>query len=582
MGNFVILFIIWKTISTHRQIQLVFVFVLILASLFIELMSIGMIIPIITLMLDQDNSQNLLIFEYIKKFEFLEELGNTNMFMLSIFVLIVLLSGITKFFLLKLNSKVSFDIAGDLSVVMYKNILQKPFIEYRQENSNSYLNSIINSPELLAKMIFAVLNLTASSLQILVISSLLVYIQSSEYILGLLIIAIIYAIFIVAVKNKLLDNGKITRSVNGDIIKLSRESFGMIREIILSGAINYYSHIFKKLQQKLRKSQGENIYISGIPNILVEVFLITLIIYIIFIYNIEKNNLIYILPKIGLFIVAVQKLFPLSQKAFASWASIVGTKSTALEFIYLLQSNSRKEDNLVRGINGDKYGLVEFSFSTIEFKSVYFSYPDSDEWVVNGATCKIERGDRIAVIGTTGSGKSTFLDLLLGLLTPSRGSILVDGRILDTENMINLQRSVGYVSQNTFMLDTSVAENIAFGLPVSEINLDRVKYCARVAKIDTYIEGRGGYFVVTGEGGINFSGGQIKRIAIARALYAMKSILVLDESTSALDLENELDLMRSIYELKSNITILIVSHGAKSLYGCTKFFQIENGIISTS
>jgi len=288
------------------------------------------------------------------------------------------------------------------------------------------------------------------------------------------------------------------------------------------------------------------------------------------------------LPKIGLFIVAIQKLFPLSQKVFSSWTSIVSAKSIALEFICLLQSNSVKEGNLASVINSDEYSPAEYSFSKIEFRSVYFSYPDSDEWIMNGATCKIERGDRIGIIGTTGSGKSTFLDLLLGLICPSRGQILVDGIVMDGENILNLQRSVGYVCQSTYILDGSVAENIAFGLPLSEINLERVKYCAKVAKIDSYIEGRGGYFAVTGERGVNFSGGQIKRIAIARALYAMKKILILDESTSALDLETELDLMRSIYEISSDITILIVSHGVESLYGCTKFFQIENGAIIAS
>jgi ATP-binding cassette subfamily B protein len=214
----------------------------------------------------------------------------------------------------------------------------------------------------------------------------------------------------------------------------------------------------------------------------------------------------------------------------------------------------------------------------IRFESVCFRYGSDGPWVLDGLSLAIPKGARIGFVGTTGSGKSTTLDLLMGLLEPASGQILVDGAPVNGERRRAWQRTIAHVPQSIYLADTTVAENIAFGVPREAIDPERVRQAARQAQIAEFIESRpDGYQAFVGERGIRLSGGQRQRIGIARALYKQATVLVFDEATSALDNATEQAVMDAIENLDRELTILIIAHRLSTVQRCDTIIELEHG-----
>jgi ATP-binding cassette subfamily B protein len=215
---------------------------------------------------------------------------------------------------------------------------------------------------------------------------------------------------------------------------------------------------------------------------------------------------------------------------------------------------------------------------SICFSAVRFRYDNAGPWVLDGLNLTIPKGARVGFVGSTGSGKSTTLDLMMGLLTPCDGELLVDGRPISGNRLRAWQRSITHVPQNIYLADTTLAENIAFGVPPDAIDLDRVQQAARQAQIADFIESSPeGYKGYVGERGIRLSGGQRQRIGIARALYKQASVLVFDEATSALDNATEQSVMDAIEGLSSDLTILLIAHRLTTVRSCDIIVELEHG-----
>jgi ATP-binding cassette subfamily B protein len=209
---------------------------------------------------------------------------------------------------------------------------------------------------------------------------------------------------------------------------------------------------------------------------------------------------------------------------------------------------------------------------------VRFRYTDDGPWVLDGLNLSIAKGTRVGFVGSTGSGKSTTLDLLMGLLIPTEGELLVDGQSISGNRLRAWQRSIAHVPQSIYLADNTLAENIAFGVPPDTINLERVQQAARQAQISDFIESNlEGYQAYVGERGVRLSGGQRQRIGIARALYKQASVLVFDEATSALDSTTEQSVMDAIEGLNSDITILVIAHRLTTVRRCDLIVELEHG-----
>ncbi|MDA1239153.1 MAG: ATP-binding cassette domain-containing protein, partial [Proteobacteria bacterium] len=219
---------------------------------------------------------------------------------------------------------------------------------------------------------------------------------------------------------------------------------------------------------------------------------------------------------------------------------------------------------------------------SICFEDVSFSYGGGSNLVLNGLNFNVKKGSCVGIIGTTGCGKSTALDILMGLLKPTKGFIKVDGTsIISTQERASWQRSVAHVPQSIFLSDATIAENIAFGIPSDKINHNRVRDSAKRAQIADFIEsGSDGYDAFVGERGVRLSGGQRQRIGIARALYKNASVLVFDEATSALDDQTEQAVMSTIDDLSGDLTLFIIAHRLTTLRNCTQIIELKSGVVS--
>ncbi|MFM7561031.1 ABC transporter ATP-binding protein [Cylindrospermopsis raciborskii] len=282
-----------------------------------------------------------------------------------------------------------------------------------------------------------------------------------------------------------------------------------------------------------------------------------------------------VIPILGALALAANRLLPALQGCFSSIASLRGNQISLQK---VLEKLGMPVDMLPI-----PQGIGKPLNQSLQFRNIWFRYSPSTPWVLRDLCLEIKANTTVGFVGTTGSGKSTTADLILGLLQPEKGEILVDGEPLKGERLANWQRTIAHVPQSIFLSDATIAENIAFGVPLAEIDMKRVQEAARLAQIADFIEGReGGYQEIVGERGIRLSGGQRQRIGIARALYKRASVIVLDEATSALDNTTEKEVMAAIEGLSHQLTVILIAHRLSTLEKCDRIFQLDQGQVVKS
>lgn len=288
------------------------------------------------------------------------------------------------------------------------------------------------------------------------------------------------------------------------------------------------------------------------------------------------NNLTDLLPILSMFAFAALRLIPAFQQVFSSLNKI--NFSTKGLDVTLERLNENKNLKILNKTQERLKILKE-----IELKKINFIYPNSNRLALNEINLTIKSGTKIGFVGTTGSGKTTLIDVILGLLNPNSGEIFLDGSEISKLGLSKWQNSIGYVPQNIYLSDKTIAENIAFGLSIEELDIDRVKEVSKVAILDQFIteELDEGYLTKVGERGVRLSGGQKQRIGIARALYNNPSLLVLDEGTSALDNITEKLIIESIADYSNNITTIVITHRLNTIKNCDCIYYLEKGVIKS-
>jgi ATP-binding cassette subfamily B protein len=289
-----------------------------------------------------------------------------------------------------------------------------------------------------------------------------------------------------------------------------------------------------------------------------------------FVLSKGESKLLGAVPVLGALAMGAQRLLPAMQAVFGSYSAIVGNTYGLDRIVEVLTSDqaaSCPSDVIASGVR-----------TSVRFDNVMFQYAPEAPLVLRKLSFEVKHGERIGVIGATGSGKSTTMDLLLGLLQPTGGQILIDGDSLVGDKVFAWQKSLSHVPQVIYLADASIAENIAFGLPKDKIDMEQVRKAARLAQIADHIETlEAGYDTFVGERGIRLSGGQRQRIGIARALYKNATVLVFDEATSALDDETEAELMKAIDGLSKDLTVIMIAHRLSTVRRCDKILKLHKG-----
>jgi len=555
----------------RRRYQFLILLTLMILTSMFEVISIGAVIPFLGVLIEPSS-----IFELPAAQSFIQFLGVDQPTQIilpisALFASAVLMAGAMRVILLWASVKFSFILGVDLSVSIFTQVINQPYIAHTKQNSSDIISAIsIKIAQVINGVVLSVLNMISSFIIFIAIITILLIINPGASLIAILFFSALYLFFYLYVKQKLKVNSlNITRASNS-LMKILQEALGGIRDIIINGNQQFYRSIFWRADLVFRKSLGNNLFITNSPRYFMETFGVLLIVLLAYILSTQgEKSFSDGIPVLGALALGAQRLLPVMQILYNSWGNIKGTHFVLEEVLGFLNLNDSKTMNV---INDD----CTFE-KNIRLKDVSFGYDEESSPAINKINIDIKKGDRIGIIGKTGSGKSTLIDIMMGLLDPTHGTLEVDKNVITSINRRAWQSRIAHVPQNIYLSDSTLEENIAFGIPVEEIDSSLVRRAAISANIDSVInEWPLKYKTVLGERGIRLSGGQRQRIGIARALYKQADVLFLDEATSSVDTKTESSIMKAIEELGNDVTLIIIAHRITTLKNCSRILELTN------
>jgi ABC-type multidrug transport system fused ATPase/permease subunit len=487
-----------------------------------------------------------------------------------LFVLAVMISGGLRLLLAWATGRLAYGISADYSIEIYRRTLYQPYPVHVARNSSTVLSGIAHKVEGATKMQLCQLNLAKDAVLLLAVMSTLIALEPVVATLAGAGFGGSYGLASWLARRRLRRNGLRIAREQTNIIKVVQEGLGGIRDVLLGWTQPVYADVYTKASIELRRAAADTHFLSLAPRFVMETVGTVLVVGLAYWLSATSGGLGAALPVLGVMALGVQRALPLLQEAYQSWASATSSVGPVSDVLDLLDQPLPPEASLPAPPPLELH-------HDIRFEDVKFRYRDTGPDILDGLSLVIPKGVRLGVIGATGSGKSTLLDLLTGLLEPTAGSLLVDGLPVSGERLRAWQRSVAHVPQAVYLSDSTIAENIAFGVPSQAVDMQRVTQSAAEAQIAASIESRiGGYSALIGERGIRLSGGERQRVGIARALYKQGSVLVLDEATSALDNTTEQSVMDTIEGLKRDLTVIIIAHRVTTVRRCDRIVEYES------
>ena len=458
--------------------------------------------------------------------------------------------------------------------------LYKPYSWYLDKNSANLGKTILSEVgAVISQGVMPLMTLIAQSVVSVGLLTLLFYIDFLLALAVLLLFGSIYGLIFFVSSSFLLRIGRETLSANQNRYEIVSEAFGAFKEIKVTGLECSYINRFLNSSLVFARHQATALSIAQIPRFIVEgVAFCGLIIVILFLMS-RSGGLDAALPIVAIYAFAGYRLMPAAQQIYGSITQIRFSEA-AINNLY--SELSKLELSLPSFDIHRPKNQISFEVS-INLKSVSFAYPESNRLALDAIDVCIPALSTIGFVGATGSGKTTVIDIILGLLEPQKGSLTIDGMTLDQASRPSWQDLIGYVSQNIFLKDGTIAENIAFGLKGEEIDILALEKAAMAANLHNFIinDLPDGYATSVGERGIRLSGGECQRIGIARALYRKPKVLILDEATSALDNLTEQAVMDAVNNLGNSITIIVIAHRLSTVQLCDNIYLLKKGRIES-
>ena len=561
-------------LSARRRRQFALLIALMVVSAIAEVVNIGALLPFLAVLASPDLAFSNGVVRAVADLLGIQDARGLLLPMTLGFVTMAVLAGLIRLLLLRMTTRLICLSGHDLSVEMYRRTLLQPYSVHAMRNTseivsaltvkaNSIMFDILLPTALIVNAVVVVVFLTGT---LLYIDFLVATVTASIFVVAYLLIAALS-------HRKLRANGQIIADQQTKGIKLLQEGLGGIRDVLLDGLQQVYVDHYEVVDRSLRRAQGDNLFFGGSPRYLMEVVGIAAIAGLAYLVSIQ-GGITAALPTIGALALGVQRLLPAFQQGYNSWSLITGNQAALKDVLDLLEQPIAEP-----AATTDAHPLA-FN-RDVSFQDLSFSYANMAGAALDLPKLTIAKGARIGIVGATGSGKSTFLDVFMGLLHPQSGSMLVDGVPLHPGNSRDWQALIAHVPQSIYLLDDTIAANIALGLKPGKIDRARLVEAARGAQILDYVESLPeGFDTIVGERGARLSGGQRQRLGIARALYKRAPVLVLDEATSALDGDTEKAVMASIDASAADLTVLIVAHRLSTLENCDEILTVKNGAMT--
>jgi ABC-type multidrug transport system fused ATPase/permease subunit len=563
--------IIWGNCTRKRRLQFFVTIIAIVGNAFAEILSLAALIPFLSVLSDPNRFwESSTVRSYAAWFG-VHSAAQAIPAVCVAFGVITVISAASRTLTIVINSRFTMGLGADLSRLVFERTLRQPYSVHSMQNSAVVIANVTqNVGAFVGSILSPCVQLMTSSLTVVGILITLFIVNWWVALTAIVVFGGAYASIIRFTRVRYQRNSAIIVASQDDIVKSLQEGLGAIRDVIIDNNQDYYTRTYAAADWRSRRAQNNSYILSATPRYILEAVGMLMICIVAFVLSRGESRLLGAVPVLGALAMGAQRLLPAMQVSFGSWTGILGSMHGLDRVVDVLTCDQGPTPvSLIRACDVQ---------SGLAFNSVSFRYASDAKLVLKELSFEISKGERIGVIGATGSGKSTTMDLLLGLLQPTAGQILIDGEPLVGDKVFAWQKSLSHVPQVIYLADASIAQNIAFGLPKDKIDMDQVYKAARLAQIAEHIESlERGYDTFVGERGIRLSGGQRQRIGIARALYKNATVLVFDEATSALDDETEAELMQAIDGLSKDLTVIMIAHRLSTVRRCDKILKLHKG-----
>ena len=578
---------IFFLLEKKQQKKIIYLQILILLTACMEVLSLFAIAPFMSILAD---------YEVINKEGYISDLYNylefqnpkDFLFFFALFFLCILfISSLIHMVTIWIVSINSIKMGTSLGNRLFSFYLNQKWLFHVKSNSAQLINKIAQESDRITLGIIqpAMLINAKLAVSVFLIVAMIIYNPFVALIVGL-ILGISYVIIFLYVKNSVMRNGKIVSSTQEARYKLMSEGFGGIKEVLISGRQNFFTFNFKKNSNQWADAIGKNQAIGQLPRYIVELITFSIIVgFVIYLTSKgEENNFKTLFPVLSIYALGGLKLLPAFQSIFV-YLTAIKANINAYENI---------KENLIEAKNQDLKPRIKDFKKSIEmnlnnelvFKNVNFKYlhdKKKDSFNLVNLNFSIKKNETIGIVGRSGSGKSTIIDLIAGLILPDKGEILIDEKKVTDDNKFFWQKNISLVSQSIYLADSSIKENIAFGIPYEEIDNKKINETIEKSQISDFVNQLpNGMDTIIGERGVQLSGGQRQRIGIARSLYYESNLIIFDEATSSLDGLTEEAVIKSINNIQNIKTVVIVAHRLASVKNCHKIYFIDKGKIIDS
>lgn len=561
---------LWTYLQSRRKKQFWLLLVLMVVAPVMEIISIGSIVPFLSVLTSPDQ-----FFEnqHVQPLIIFLNISDSNQLILPltiIFIVATILSAIVRLLLLYVSTKFSFATGGDLSVNIYRRNLYQDYSTHISNNTSEVIDGIITKTNsIVGKILVPVLAIISSVIMMLSIFAIVIFIDPLVSLITISTFGLLYWVVAFFTKKSLARNSHLISSKSTQMVKSLQEGLGGVRDVIIDGTQEFYCKIYKDADFTFRSASGQNVFIASSPRYLMEAIGMILITILAYVLTSQEKGILGAIPVLGALAISAQKLFPVLQTAYYSYATIKGSKSSFHDVLNLLNRP------LSYSFNDNPDQKIPFD-RTIAFRDLSFRHTKDSPLILKNINLTFKKGETIGFIGETGSGKSTLLDILMSLLAPTSGELLIDDKVITIDNRRSWQMRISHVPQSIFLTDSTIEANIAFGIELKKVDDHKINLASKRAQLLEFIndlKDRNKTFI--GERGVQLSGGQRQRIGIARALYKNSDVIIFDEATSALDNHTEQKIMHEIEQLKDNKTVFIVAHRITTLKNCDRIIRIN-------
>lgn len=554
----------------RRRQQFLAMLFLMLCGAIAEFVTLGAVVPFISIMGDP-----LTFFEKVSGTIAGGMLSDMNvsearLALTAIFVALLVIAGTIRIVISWLSTRFAMAIGNDLSMTVYRNILDQSYSFHLNTPSADLLSSMQKINLFSTMVLIPLMQSTTALVTSVFIVAALLLVNTELTLLILVLTGSLYLVINFSLQPVLRRNSVDIAQGQSEKIRLVQEGVGGIRDIIINGLRDFYLNRFAIVEGRLRRRQTVNIFLTNVPRYFVETALLVVTTVVVYFVSRESGELSTILPTAAAFALGLQRILPNMQLIYRGRALISANSGSISDVRRFADMKSPRIDVAQR---------LQLRFDTeLALQDVSFRYPGQTEDVLDSVNLRIAKGSFIGITGETGGGKSTLVDLIMGLQLPLSGRVLIDGVMLEEVNIASWRSRIAHVPQSIFLVDGTIGENIALGIDLGELDNARLEEVVMRAELGELIASLpGGLNARVGERGVRLSGGQRQRIGIARALYLNRDVLVLDEGTSALDSDTQRKVMGNLRDYMSGITVISITHRVDTLVNCDEIIRVEKG-----